>query len=260
MTEGAGFAIRVIPRQSRTSNAQRNICARGDNIMEPQNSRGAIAEIFGGTGQQRGVKLGIVAGCVAIFLLFGASALQKGNTTVNLESGQLLSLVTFFLPGLLAIMIAAILAYYAGMSGPDAKSGNGGRDGAIAGSITMLLFWVGQTLYVVVDGMVSPQGLALSSVIGQRFLAALLFFVIGGVLGWGGSRAAARRARSILAPPSSSLINLSFPGSDEAAPISPSAKPADTDISKHSRGEGEKVEGLEREEAPVDAPGLERDL
>ncbi len=181
--------------------------------MEPGKSRGPIAEALGGTARQRGVKLGIIAACITIFLLFGASALQRGSSNaVNLASGQIGALVMLVLPGFLAVVIAAILAYYAGLSSPDAQSGAGGRDGIIAGSITMLLFWVGQTLFFVVDDIRSPQGLEIGSFLGQRLLAALLFFVVGGVLGWGGSSAAARRARSILSPPGS--VSLTLTGAD----------------------------------------------
>lgn len=188
--------------------------------MEPRHSRGAIAEALGGTATQRGVKLGIAAGCLAIFLLFGASALQRGNSnTVNLATGQIGSLFLAFLPGFLALLIAAVLAYYAGLSTPDAAAGEGGRDGLIAGSITMLLFWAGQTLFVLVDSLGSSQGLELGDFLRTRLLSALLFFVIGGALGWGGSRAAARRARSILAAPTSSLLSLASSPADKPVPI-----------------------------------------
>jgi hypothetical protein len=219
--------------------------------METRNSRGFIAEALGGTARQRGVKLGIIAGGITIFLLFGASALQQGSsTTVNLDSGQIAGLFLAVLPGFLAIVIAAVLAYYAGLSGPEAKSGEGGRDGLIAGSITMLLFWAGQTLFVLVDGLRSPQGLALGNVLGQRLLAGLLFFVIGGMLGWGGSRAAARRARSILAPPTSSLFNLMDAGSDELAPIDQSAKPEIKAAASDSRKTERRVTAAQQEAAP----------
>jgi hypothetical protein len=152
--------------------------------------------------------LGIIAGCITIFLLFGASALGHGSAnTVDLESDQIAGLLLAILPGLLAIVIAAILAYYSGLSGPTASSGEGGRDGLIAGSITMLLFWVGQTAFFLVDAIRTPQGLALSGFLGTRLIAAILFFVVGGALGWAGSRAAARRAHSILAPPKSSFLS-----------------------------------------------------
>jgi hypothetical protein len=198
--------------------------------MEPRNSRGAIAEALGGTATQRGVKLGMVAGCLAIFLLFGASALQRGHSnTVNLATGQIGSLFLAFLPGFLALLIAAVLAYYAGLSIPDAASGEGARDGLIAGSITMLLFWVGQTLFVLVDSLGSPQGLGLADFFRTRLLDALLFFVIGGALGWGGSRAAARRARSILAAPTSSLLSLTPSPADKPVPINQPDPPAQSD-------------------------------
>jgi hypothetical protein len=195
--------------------------------METGKPRGPIAEALGGTARQRGVKLGIIAGCITIFLLFGASALQRGSSdVVNLASGQIMSLVMLVLPGFLAVVIAAVLAYYAGLSTPEAHSGTGSREGLIAGSIVMLLFWVGQTLFFLVDDMRSPQGLAIGSFLGQRLLAALLFFVIGGMLGWGGSSAAARRARSILAPPGSVSLNLMDAGFDKPDPTSQSAQPA----------------------------------
>lgn len=201
--------------------------------MEPRSSRGAIAEALGGTATQRGVKLGLVAGCLAIFLLFGASALQHGNSnTVNLATGQIGGLFLAFVPGFLALLIAAVLAYYAGLSVPDAAAGEGGRDGLIAGSITMLLFWVGQTLFVVVDSLGSPQGLGLGGFLKDRLLAALLFFVVGGALGWGGSRAAARRARSILAAPTSSFLSLTSSPADKPVPINQSDPPAPSDMAE----------------------------
>jgi len=222
--------------------------------MEPRNSRGAIAEALGGTATQRGVKLGMVAGCLAIFLLFGASALQRGHSnTVNLATGQIASLLLAFLPGFLALLIAAVLAYYAGLSTPDAASGEGSRDGLIAGSITMLLFWVGQTLFVLVDSLGSPQGLGLADFFRTRLLSALLFFVIGGALGWGGSRAAARRARSILAAPSSSFLNLSGSPADKALPTNQPDPPAQRDMVE------DWVEETVDQEAAAESAEQERD-
>jgi hypothetical protein len=224
--------------------------------METRNSRGAIAEALGGTARQRGIKLGVIAGCVTIFLLFGASALQHGSTTIDLDSGQITGLLLALLPGVLAIAIAAILAYYAGLSGPTASSGEGSRDGLIAGSITMLCFWVGQTLYSVVDTIRTPQGLALSSFVVSRLLAAILFFVVGGALGWAGNRAAARRAHSILASPTDSfLTDASIP-----RPIAP--KPADFPETDPANSSFESVEedDLTRAEATIEASEQERDF
>jgi hypothetical protein len=218
--------------------------------METRNPRGTIAEALAGTASERGVKLGIVAGCLCIFLLFGASAFQQGTTaTGNLDTGQFGGLFLAVLPGYIAIIIAAVLAYYAGLSGPDAKSGTGGRDGMTAGSIVMLLFWVGQTLFVIVDGLRSSQGLELGSVLGGRLVAGILFFVVGGVLGWAGSRAAARRARSILSAPTDSfftmpgdVVNPSTPTAQATAKKSPSASGSDA-------SEGEALEGVTAETA-----------
>jgi hypothetical protein len=218
--------------------------------MQPGKSRGPIAEALGGTARQRGVKLGIVAACITIFLLFGAGALQHGSSnTVDLASDQIVSLIMLVLPGFLAVVIAAVLAYYAGLSSPEAQSGTGGRDGLIAGSITMLLFWVAQTLFFVVDDMRSPQGLELGNFLGQRLIAALFFFVVGGVLGWSGSSAAARRARSILAPPGA--------GFDKPDPIGQAAQPG---ANASSSGSGESYEGivLAEQEAMVEAPEQEQ--
>ncbi len=224
--------------------------------METRNSRGPIAETLGGTAAQRGTKLGIVAGCLSIFLLFGGRALQQGNSnTVSLDTNQITSLVLSFLPGFLALVIAAVLAYYAGLSAPEAKSGEGARDGLIAGSITMLLFWVGQTLFVLIDGIRSPQGLVLTGFLQSRLLTAILFFVVGGALGWGGSRAAARRARSILSPATNSL-NLSDINLEKPTPLNQPAQ-AEASIltsSSDERGEGDNRDETAALEAAADTP------
>jgi hypothetical protein len=226
--------------------------------MQPGKSRGPIAEALGGTARQRGVKLGIVAACLTIFLLFGASALQRGSSdAVNLASGQMGALIMLVLPGFLAVVIAAVLAYYAGLSSPASQSGAGGRDGLIAGSITMLLFWVAQTLFFVVDDMRSPQGLEIGSFLGQRLLAALLFFVVGGVLGWSGSAAAARRARSILAPPGSASLNLMGTGFNRPDPLDQAAQPA-AHASSSASGESDEGNVLAEQEAMIEAPEQEQ--
>ena len=217
--------------------------------METRNPRGTIAEALGGTATQRGVKLGIIAGCLCIFLLFTASALQLGSSaTGNLDTGQFGGLFLAVLPGYLAILIAAVLAYYAGLSGPDAKSGSGSRDGLIAGSIVMLLFWAGQTFFVLVDGLRSSQGLSLGSVLGQRFIAGILFFVIGGVLGWSGSRAAARRARSILAAPTESFFTMPGDVLDTSAlldqPAPPETKAPASGSTANNTDEANALEGV----------------
>jgi hypothetical protein len=205
------------------------------------------------------VKLGIIAGCVCIFLLFGAGALQHGSSsTINQRSVQITSLLLEFLPGYLALAIAAVLAYYAGLSTPEAQSSEGGRDGLIAGSITMLLFWLGQTLFVIVTGLGSPQGLGLDDFLKTRLLAAVLFFVVGGALGWGGSRAAARRARSILAAPTSTLLSLTGSGIEKPVPI-PQAAPPEQNATADAADwhlEGDEMASLE---APADASEYEHD-
>ncbi len=226
--------------------------------METRDSRGAIAEALGGTGKQRGVKLGLIAGCVTIFLLFGASALTQGNAdTVNLQSGQVAGLFLAILPGLLSIVIAAILAYYAGLSGPEASSGQGSRDGLIAGSITMLLFWVGQTLFILVDTIRAPQGLELGSFVETRIIAALLFFVVGGGLGWYGSRAAARRAHSILSQPTSSFLSdASIPRPLSTNQTALPQADASADGSVERVGEND----LAQQAAPIEVSEQERDF
>jgi hypothetical protein len=234
--------------------------------METRDSRGFIAEALSGTAAQRGMKLGIIAGCVAIFLLFGASALQSGSSnTINLESGQITALLLIFLPGFLALVIAAVLAYYAGLSAPAAKSGEGGREGLIAGSITMLGFWGGQTLFVVIDGIRSPQGLEFGGFLQSRLITAILFFVVGGVLGWGGSRAAARRARSILAPPTSGLLSLpatsaasesGLPKLDKSRQINQPSQPEQSAAASSANAGMEEAE-MASQEAAIDAPDQE---
>ncbi|HLW01728.1 MAG TPA: hypothetical protein VKT82_23930 [Ktedonobacterales bacterium] len=227
--------------------------------METRNSRGTIAEALGGTARQRGVKLGIIAGCITIFLLFGASALQHGSaSTIDLESGQIAGLLLDLLPGFLTVAIAAVLAYYAGLSGPTASSGEGSRDGLISGSITMLLFWVGQTLYILVDTLRTPQGLALTNFVSTRLIAALLFFVVGGALGWAGSRAAARRAHSILEPPSDNFLTLTDASIPKPLYSNQSAQPeADTTASGL---ENREENDLTQQEATIEASEQEWDV
>jgi|GEM_PF-2008202 len=189
--------------------------------METRSFWGAISDALGGTATQRGVKLGIIAGCVEIFLLFGGNALLRSSSnTVNFETGQLAPLILGFLPGFLGLVVAAALAYYAGLSAPEVKRGEVDRAGVISGSITLVLFWVGQIIFLAVDAAGSPQGLQVADFLKSRLLAGILFFVVGGALGWAGSRAAARRARSILAPPTSSLLSLSDLRTDSAPAFS----------------------------------------
>jgi len=226
--------------------------------METRNSRGTIAEALGGTARQRGVKLGIIAGCVTIFLLFGASALNHGGAnTIDLESGQIAGLLLAILPGFLAIVIAATLAYYAGLSGPTDGSSDGSRDGLIAGSITMLLFWAGQTCFILVDTLRAPQGLALSSFLETRLIAAILFFVVGGALGWAGNRAATRRAHSILAAPTSNFLT------DASIPKPLSTNQPEfpkTDTAASDSGGNVDGDNLAQQEATIEASEQQRDF
>jgi hypothetical protein len=177
--------------------------------MENPKRATALAEALGGTEVQRGVKLGIIAASVELFLLFGGGILLRGQSNVfDPDRGQIAPLVVDLLSGFLALAIAIILTFYAGLSAPEAKNGETGRTGLLAGAITMLLFWIGQSIYALVNGAVSSQGLALGSYIQGRLITGVGFFVIGGLIGWWGSRASARRARSILSAPSSSTLSV----------------------------------------------------
>ncbi len=233
--------------------------------METRTFWGAISDTLGGTATQRGVKLGIVAGCVEMFLLFGGNALlHNSSNTVDFETGQLAPLILGFLPGFLGLVVAAMLAYFAGLSAPEVKKGEVDRAGVISGSLTLILFWVGQLIFLAVDAARSPQGLQFGDFLKSRLLAGVLFFVVGGALGWAGSRAAARRARSILAPPTSSLLSLSDHSKDTALtlanrgtskPINQNASAAQSDTTVEEREEqGEASKEVGTPETPADDP------
>jgi vacuolar-type H+-ATPase subunit I/STV1 len=176
--------------------------------MEKHTFRDTLAETFGGSEVQRGTKLGTLAGLLALVILFGSGALQhQSSTTVNLDSGQIVPLIFIFIVGLLALFLGMVLAFYSGLSAPEARSGDAGRAGLLSGAITMLLFWVGQTIYGVVAAAQSPGGVQLDSFVKTAILRGIAFFVFGGLFGWWGARAAARRSRSILSPPTSITLS-----------------------------------------------------
>jgi hypothetical protein len=167
----------------------------------------ALAGLVGASEVERGTRLGMLAGCVALILLFGAGALaEKTSNTVDFAQGQYAGLVIRLVAGFVVLVFALILAYYAGLSAPEAKTGETTRAGMLAGALTMVLFWVGQTIFALVDSARAPQGLQLDVFLRSRLIAGLGFFVVGGLFGWWGCRSAARRARSILTPPDSSLF------------------------------------------------------
>ncbi|HEY7126162.1 MAG TPA: hypothetical protein VH540_19620 [Ktedonobacterales bacterium] len=166
----------------------------------------ALAGLVGASEVERGTRLGILAGCVALILLFGAGALaQKTSNTVDFAQGQYAGLVIRLVAGFVVLVFALILAYYAGLSAPEAKTGEPTRAGMLAGALTMVLFWVGQTIFALVDSARAPEGLQLDEFLRSRFIAGLGFFVVGGLFGWWGCRSAARRARSIFTLSDSSL-------------------------------------------------------
>ncbi len=166
----------------------------------------ALAGLAGTSEVERGTRLGILAGCVALILLFGAGALaQKTSNTVDFAQGQYAGLVIRLVAGFVVLVFALILAYYAGLSAPEAKTGESTRAGMLAGALTMVLFWVGQTIFALVDSARAPEGLQLDEFLRSRLIAGLGFFIVGGLFGWWGYRSAARRARSILTLSDSSL-------------------------------------------------------
>jgi hypothetical protein len=169
-----------------------------------------LSEILGGwvgtSEVERGTRLGILAGSVALIFLFGAGAFaQQTSNTVDFGQGQYAGLLIRLASGFVVLVFALILAYYAGLSAPQAKTGEASRAGMLAGALTMLLFWVGQTIFALVDSAHAPEGLQLDEFLRSRLIAGLGFFVVGGLFGWWGYRSAARRARSILTPPGAAL-------------------------------------------------------
>ncbi len=189
--------------------------------MEKHTFRDTLAETFSGSEVERGIKLGILAGLLALFILFGSGALQRQSSApVNLDSGQIVPLILIFAVGLLALFLGMVLAFYSGLSAPEAKSGDAGRAGLLSGAITMLLFWVGQTIYGVVSAAQSPGGVQLDSFVKTAIVRAIAFFVFGGLFGWWGARAAARRSRSILSPPTSITLSALNAAASSTAPTS----------------------------------------
>lgn len=169
--------------------------------MEKQTLREMLLEMFGGSEAQRGIKLGMLAGLLALFILFGSGALlNKTSNTVNLNTGQITPLVLDFGAGILALFVGILLAYYSGLSAPEVRSGDVGRAGLLSGAITMFLFWLGETIYGLVSAAQSSTGVLLNSFLQTTILHLVAFFVFGGLFGWWGARAAARRTRSILSP------------------------------------------------------------
>lgn len=180
--------------------------------MEKQTLRETLLEMFGGSETQRGIKLGMLAGLLALFILFGSGALlNKTSNTVNLNTGQIAPLVLDFGAGMLALFVGILLAYYSGLSAPEVRSGDVGRAGLLSGAITMLLFWLGDTIYVLVSAAQSSTGVLLNSFLQTTILHGIAYFVFGGLFGWWGARSAARRARSILSPSTSQVLS-SSPG------------------------------------------------
>ena len=180
--------------------------------MEKQTFRETLLEIFGGSETQRGIKLGMLAGLLALFILFGSGALlNKTSDTVNLSTGQIAPLIIAYGAGMLALFVGIFLAYYSGLSAPEVKTGDVGRAGLLSGVITMVLFWVGQTIYGLVSAAQSSTGVLLNTFLQTTILHGIAYFVFGGLLGWWGARSAARRARSILSPSSSQVLS-SSPG------------------------------------------------
>ncbi len=176
--------------------------------MEKRTLRNTLTEALGGTEVQRGIKLGAVAGGIALVILFGAGALlHQSSETIDLNRGQIAPLVILFIAGMLALVVAAVLAFYAGLSAPEVKSGEVGRAGLLSGAITMLLFWVAQTAYGLVDAAQGQAGVKLDAFFKTALIRGIAFFVIGGLFGWWGARSAARRARSILSPSTSLTLS-----------------------------------------------------
>jgi hypothetical protein len=178
--------------------------------MEKQTFRETLLEMFGGSETQRGIKLGMLAAFLALFILFGSGALlNKTSDTVNLSTGQIAPLIIAFGAGMLALFVGILLAFYSGLSAPEARSGDAGKAGLLSGVITMVLFWAGQTIYGLVSAAQSSTGVLLNSFLQTTILHGIAYFVFGGLFGWWGARSAARRARSILSPSSSQVLSSS---------------------------------------------------
>jgi hypothetical protein len=169
--------------------------------MEKQTFRETLLEMFGGSETQRGVKLGLLAGFLALFILFGSGALlNKTSDTVNFDTGQIAPLIIDFVTGMLALFVGIFLAYYSGQIAPEVRSGDAGKAGLLSGALTMVLFWVGQTIYGLVSAAQGSTGVQLNGFLQNTILHGIAYFVFGGLFGWYGARLAARRARSILSP------------------------------------------------------------
>src|SRR5579871_1968004 len=98
----------------------------------------------------------------------------------------------------------------------------------------------------------------LTNFVSTRLIAALLFFVVGGALGWAGSRAAARRAHSILEPPSDNFLTLTDASIPKPLYSNQSAQPeADTTASGL---ENREENDLTQQEATIEASEQEWDV
>jgi hypothetical protein len=178
--------------------------------MEKQTFRETLLEMFGGSETQRGIKLGMLAGFLALFILFGSGALlNKTSDTVNFDTGQIAPLIIAFVTGMLALFVGIFLAYYSGQIAPEVRSGDAGKAGLLSGALTMVLFWVGQTIYGLVSAAQASTGVQLNGFLQNTILHGIAYFVFGGLFGWWGARAAARRARSILSPSSGPVLSSS---------------------------------------------------
>jgi hypothetical protein len=183
--------------------------------MENRKFSETVAGWVGTSEGERGIRLGILAGGVALILLFGSGALvQQTPNTVDFDQGQYVGLLVRLGAGFVVLLFALILAYYAGLSAPEAKTGEATRGGMLAGALTMLLFWVGQSIFALVESARAPQGLQLDGFLRDRLIAGLGFFVVGGLFGWWGYRSALRRSRSIFLPP-----GVTFPLTSSSGPL-----------------------------------------
>lgn len=222
--------------------------------MEKQTLLQTLLEMFGGSETQRGIKLGMLAGLLALFILFGSGALlNKTSNTVNFSTGQITPLILDFGTGMLALFVGILLAYFSGLSAPEVRSGDAGRAGLLSGAITMLLFWLGETIYGLVSAAQSSTGVLLNSFLQTTILYGIAYFVFGGLFGWLGARSAARRARSILSPSSGSALlpssgtTLSILSSGTSAQGSNAKPPGEADHYEHAplTPEGEAFETAE---------------
>jgi hypothetical protein len=192
--------------------------------MQEEKFSDKMAGFVGTSESERGTRLGILAGGVALLLLFGEGALLPSATTVDFDQGQYTGLLGKLAAGYLALLFALILAYFAGLSAPEAKTGEPtNRAGMLAGALTMLLYWVAQTIFALVDNAHNPQGLKLDVFFRDDLIRGVVFFVIGGLFGWWGYRNAARRARSILSPPGIMLASLPDASTLSTPPLRPQA-------------------------------------